>query len=104
MFKVIGTDTYLEELSKWPKTDKEIADRFPLKLSENPFQGKPLNYKYLREKKIKEKRIYYLIYSDLNLVLIVAASGKKDQQTTIHIKDNLDEFRKVAESISRQVS
>ena len=47
----------------------------------------------------------YLIYEYLKLVLLVAVSGKKNQQATInHIKKGLDEFRDVAESISKQVS
>ena len=105
MFKVIGTDTYLEELSKWEKSDREAASKLPPQLAQSPLTGKPLNYKFLREKKIKEKRVYYLVYEDLQLVLLVATSGKKDQQATInHIKRNLDEFRKVRENLSKQAS
>lgn len=105
MFKVIGTDTYLRELKKWPKSEQEIAARIPSELAENPFVGKPLNYKFLREKKIEGRRIYYLIYEDLKLVLLIATSGKKDQQATInHIRNNLNEFREVAEEIAKRVS
>ncbi len=105
MFKVIGTDTYLKEIEGWPKDYKEIVEKLPKKLSINPFVGDQLSYRFLREKRIKEKRVYYLIYEDLKLVLLTAVSGKKDQQATIdHIKDNLDEFRKVAEDKIKQVS
>ncbi len=105
MFTVIGTDTYLNEVSKWSKVDREAAEKIPKKLSLSPFLGDPLGYPFLREKRIREKRIYYLIYQDLKLVLLVATSDKKDQQDTIdHIKDSLDEFRKIAEKIIKQVS
>lgn len=105
MFTVIGTDTYLGEIDKWSKVDKEAAKKLPKKLAANPFSGSQLSYPFLREKRIKEKRIYYLIYKDLKLVLLVAVSGKKDQQATIdHIKENLDDFRKIAEKIVKQVS
>tara|TARA_B100002003_G_C14120009_1_gene538663 strand:- start:848 stop:1165 length:318 start_codon:yes stop_codon:yes gene_type:complete len=105
MFKVIGTDTYLKEVSKWPKDYQEAVDKIPKKLAENPFIGDPLRYPFLRERRVKEKRVYYLIYKDLKLVLLVAVSDKKDQQATInHIKGHLDEFRKVAEDITKQVS
>ena len=33
----IGTKTYQEELQKWPKAEKEAAEKLPKKLSENPF-------------------------------------------------------------------
>ena len=105
MFNVIGTDTYLFELQKWSKADQEAAEKIPKKLADNPFIGDPFNYPFLRERRVGEKRIYYLIYEDLKLVLVVATSGKKNQQATIdHIKNNLPEFRKEAERIAKQVS
>lgn len=104
-YKVIGTETYLKELDKWDKSERVIADKIPIKLANNPHVGRELNYSFLREKRVREKRIYYLIYEDLRLVLLVATSGKKDQQATIgHVKDHLKEFRKIAENIARQVS
>ena len=105
MFVVIGTETYLRELHKWPKQAFEQAEKISLKLAENPFVGKQLTYPFLREKKIGGRRIYYLVYEDLNLVLLIAVSDKKDQQATIdHIKGNLKEFRAVAENIFKQAS
>lgn len=104
MFAVIGTDTYLKEISKWPKDSQEAANKIPSKLKENPYLGNPLGYPFLREKRIREKRVYYLVYDDLKLVLLVAVSGKKDQQITIdHIKVQLDKYRKIAEQIAKQV-
>ena len=105
MFKVIGTDTYLHELQRWPKQDYDAAKKIPKKLAENPYVGKQLSYPFLREKKIGGRRIFYIVYEDLELVLLVAVSDKRDQQATInHIKENLKEFRNVAEEISKQVS
>lgn len=52
-------------------------------LIENPYNSKPLGYKFFREKKIKKWRIYFLIY-DAHLVLyFVNVSDKKLQQETI---------------------
>ena len=104
MYRVIGTETYLKGIEKWTKADREMAENLPIKLSDNPFVGDPLSYPFLREKRIKEKRVYYLIYDDLKLVLLVATSGKKDQQKTIdHIKSHLDEFKQVAIGVSKRV-
>ncbi|MDP7180279.1 MAG: hypothetical protein QF824_03345 [Candidatus Woesearchaeota archaeon] len=103
MFKVIGTDTYLEEIGNWPKSDRVIVEKFPKQLAISPHSGSPLGYPFLREKRIREKRVYYLIYDDLKLILLVATSSKKNQQDTIdHIKEQLDEFRSVAEDIAKQ--
>ena len=94
MFKVIGTDTYLKEISKWSNPEIAIAEKIPKQLAENPFVGQQLRYPFLREKRIKEKRVYYLIYEDLKLVLLVATSGKKDQQATInHIISWFDKYK-----------
>lgn len=102
MFKVIGTDTYLDEISKWTKADFEAAEKIPQKLSTNPYSGDPLGYRFFREHRVKEKRVYYLIYDDLKLVLLVATSGKKDQQPKInYIKHHLDDFRKLVGDITK---
>jgi hypothetical protein len=104
MFKVVGTETYLKELEEWSKADKEAAEKLPAHLSESPLVGKPLGYPFLREKKIGGRRIYYLIYPDLRLVLLVATSGKKDQQETIdHIRSQLDEFKKIAGEVIKTI-
>lgn len=105
MYNVIGTDTYLREIKKWPKTQRVITDKIPARLKSNPNIGKPLAYPFIREIRVREKRVYYLVYDELHLVLLVAVSGKKDQQDTInHIKENLAEFRLIAKDISKQVS
>lgn len=58
-------------------------------------KGKKLTYDFLREKKIGGKRIYYLVYEDISLILLVSASDKKMQQATIdEIKFLLPEFKK----------
>ena len=105
MYKVLGAETYSREIDTWTKADREAAEKIPGKLAKNPFIGGPLGYRFLREKRVREKRIYYLVYEDLKLVMIVAAGGKKSQQRTInHIKGHLDEFRSIAERISRQAA
>ena len=49
--------------------------------------------------------LFLIWYEDLGLVLLVAVSGKKDQQATIdHIVSQFKDYRKVAEQISKQVS
>jgi len=97
MFAVFGTDTYVREIAKWAKDEQMAVERLPAQLAKNPFVGRPLNYPFLREKRIRGKRAYFLVYADLRLVLLVATSAKKDQEATIEsIREHLDEFREVA--------
>lgn len=62
MFTVIGTSTYLKEISKWPKDYKDAVNKIPEKLKENPFLGDQLSYPFLRERRIKEKRVSTIWY------------------------------------------
>ncbi|MCH8520285.1 MAG: hypothetical protein LAT82_06040 [Nanoarchaeota archaeon] len=39
--------------------------------------GNQLTYPFLREKKIVGKRIYYLVYKEIAIILIVGSSDKK---------------------------
>jgi len=68
------------------------------KLEENPYIGKPLGHIDLRELKADKFRIYFMIYKEKVLVLLVGVSDKKQQQMAIDtIKRNkhlLDEFVK----------
>ena len=84
MFKVFRTLTFDKELSKLSKSEQGIIKKFEEKLVENPFVGKPLSYKFLREKKFNGKRAYFLIYEDYVIVLMMAISDKKTQQETIN--------------------
>jgi len=78
VYTVYTTESFDKETAKLPQNDKERIKKIFLQLKENPYVGDQLQYRYLREKRIKEKRIYYLVYDDLQAVLVVAISGKKD--------------------------
>ena len=55
---------------------------------------------WFKEKKFGDKRLYYLVYQNLNKVLLVAFGSKKDQQKIIdHIIENKDRYKKVIESV-----
>ena len=82
-FKIFRTKTFEKEFEKLPKIEQEMIVKFENKLVENPFLGKPLGYLFFREKKLNGRRIYYLVYGDLVVVLMVGVSDKKTQQATI---------------------
>lgn len=71
---------------------QDKVDKIEDQLVENPYAGDPLNVKWFREKRIGDKRVYFIIYEDLNSVFMVAISGKKDQQKAINTVRLLFDF------------
>ena len=100
-YAVYTLNVFDKEMNKLSKYDKEIIQKIFLQLKEDPYVGNSLRYKFFREKRVREKRIYYLIYDDLKIVLIVAIGGKKAQEETIdEIIMYFNEYRKYAEKLS----
>ena len=93
-YAVYGTETFEKEFEKLEKDYQDSIKKILLQLKENPYVGDTIRYKFFREKRIKEKRIYYIIYEEFSSVLIVAVGGKKAQQNTIdEIIKLLPEFK-----------
>lgn len=103
VYAVYTTESFDKETAKLSQSDQEIIKKMFLKVKENPYSGDQLKYKHLREKRIKEKRVYFLVYDDLQAVLIVAISSKKDQQATInHIINYFDEYKEYLEKLLKK--
>ena len=92
-FSVYRTKTFDKEFDKLPVAEQREIEKFEKKLVENPFIGKPLGFVFFREKRLNSRRVYYLIYEELVVVLMVGTSDKRTQQATIDaIKSKLNEF------------
>ncbi len=78
------TADFEKEFDKLDNSIKIEIKKSLLNLEENPHTGKPLGFKFFREKKIKNYRIYYLIYDKYFIFYVIALSTKKDQQETIN--------------------
>lgn len=99
-YAVYTTESFEKEIERVSAFEREIIEKIFLQLKENPYVGDQIRYKFFREKKIKDKRIYYLIYDDLKVVLVVAFGGKKAQQETIdEIVKYFPEFRRYLENL-----
>lgn len=102
-YAVYTTESFDKEIAKLSLSDREIIQKICFQLKENPYVGDQLRYRFLREKRIREKRLYFLVYDDLSAVLLVAFSGKKAQQETIdYLIRYLPEFRDYLEQRIRQ--
>ena len=93
MLRVLST----KEFDTWekllPKEYQDQINRIIRQLKETHNVGKPLGFPFFREKKIGKYRVYFLVYEDVDTVLLITISDKKTQQDTIDkIKENLDYY------------
>ena len=96
----IHPSIYEEVISKLSSTDQERINTLIQQFISNPYVGDSLQIKFIREKRFNGKRIHYVIFDDLKVVLIVAISDKKTQQRTINsIRSNMNEYRNYVKSI-----
>jgi mRNA-degrading endonuclease RelE of RelBE toxin-antitoxin system len=99
-YVVYTLDIFDKEMNKLSQNYVPKIKKIFLQLKDNPHVGDAIRYKFFREKRIEEKRIYYLVYDDLKIVLIVAIGGKKAQKETINkIVSYFKEYRKYAERL-----
>ena len=82
-YAVFTTEEFERLMSKLNQEEQRRIEKMFRQLSANPYVGNMLRYRFLREKRLREKRIYYMVYDDLRAVLVVALGGKKTQQETI---------------------
>lgn len=83
-FEIYKTDEFRKEYSKLDKSVSDKVDKEIEQLEDNPYSGRPLGYKFFREKKVEGFRIYYLIYGSYAVVFLITIGGKKDQKKTIN--------------------
>jgi len=94
IYEVYTTGRFDKEMRKVSGKENQRIENFYKQLKENPYVGDQLQIKVLREKRLNGKRVYYLIFDDLNSVLMVALSDKKAQQKVIDfIIKNINTFR-----------
>ena len=99
-YDVYETETFSKLYLAMEKEEKECVNKIKIQLKSNPDAGKQLRFDWFREKKLGNKRLYYLIYKHINSVLLVSFGTKKEQQKIIdHIIENKDRYKKIIESV-----
>lgn len=103
-FRVFRSEWYDIKLSKLTKYEKEVVEKIEQHLKEEPFTGKPLGYRFFREKKFDGKRVLFLVYEKHKAVFLVTITDKKTQQQVIDlIKNNLDVYKDILEETIRSL-
>ena len=99
MNTVYETETFSKLYYAAEKLEQEWIDKIKDQLAENLNVGKSLKYDWFREKKLGNKRLFYLINQKTNKAVLVAFGTKKEQQKIIdHILDNKDRYLKLIEN------
>ena len=86
MYRIFTTEEFDRDFNKLDKSEQERVNKIMKQLKDNGDNvGKPLSgLNFFREKKFGGKRIYFLVYNDVFVVLNLAISDKKTQQATIN--------------------
>jgi len=91
--EVLETDTFLEVYDSFEKKEQEWIEKIKDQLKENLLAGKPLGFIWLREKRLDDKRLFYVINEKTEKALLVAFGPKKEQQRIINnILRNKEEY------------
>ena len=78
MYRVFKAPKFEKKINKnLEKSEINELNKFINNLKKGKISGKILSYEFFREKKIGGKRIYFLIYEDFNIILLISISNKK---------------------------
>ncbi len=100
-FWIIGTAEYVQKYDSLGLTYKPRIEKFLTQLEEQGhLVGKPLSgLPFFREKKFNGNRLYYLVYLEWDVILVVDISDKKEQAGMIlRIKLRLDTYKEFVRS------
>ncbi|MEK6899865.1 MAG: hypothetical protein AABX05_01950 [Nanoarchaeota archaeon] len=96
MVRVVSTKEFDELEESFSKDYQKQIENIIQQLKETWNVGKPLGYPFFREKKLGKYRLYFLVYEDIDTVLLITLSDKKAQQETIDkIKHELDVYKHI---------
>jgi len=86
MFKLFTTTEFDEEFADLDKSEQIKVKKILKQIKERRDEvGDPLSgLSFFREKRFGGKRVYFLIYKDMLVVLAIGISDKKAQQSTIN--------------------
>ena len=100
LYRLFRSEHYEKKLLKIDNAEQQRIFKFEQSLKEQPYSGKPLGYKFFREKKFNGKRILFLVYEEHRSIFLITITTKKTQQHEIDlVKANLDIYQEELETI-----
>jgi len=97
MFKIFTTEEFDKDFNKLDKSEQLRIKKIFIQLKKQGDQvGKPLSgLSFFKEKRLNGKRLYFLVYNDISIILALTISDKKAQQATINqILVDIAEYQK----------
>ncbi len=105
MFRIFRSGNYKKKLEKLDGFDYKRVINFEQFLKQEPYSGKPLGYKFFREKKFDGKRLIFLVYEQYKSIFLITITDKKLQQYEINlIKANIDIYKDELEKIMKDLN
>jgi len=104
MFRVLKTAAFDEECARLDGRERLQVSKILKALREKGGSvGGPLcGLTFFREKRFGGKRLYFLVYDDVCIVLVLGMSDKKAQQATINeVILHLDEYKEYIAKVTR---
>lgn len=100
MYQLLRMNLFDETFNQLEKFEQKRVLKFQEQLRFFPFAGKPLGFKFFREKKFNGKRMLYIIYEELNVIFFVNICDKKSQQKEIDIiKANFESYKEIVSAL-----
>ena len=104
MFRVFRSEWHETKLKKLDSSEQKRVLNFEQLLKQEPYSGRPLGYKFFREKKFGNKRIIFLVYQEHKCIFLVTITNKKAQQNEINlIKANLDIYKEEIKKLIKDI-
>ena len=104
MYRVFRSEWYDNKLKNMDNSETKRIEKFEQALKKAPFTGKPLGFKFFREKKFGGKRLLFLVYEEHSIVFLITITDKKAQQRDIDfIVSNLKVYKDEINNITRGV-
>lgn len=93
MNEVYETETFSKLYDAAEKVEQDWIDKIKDHLGQNLRTGQPLRFDWFREKKLGDKRLFYLINEQTHKAILISFGSKKEQQQIInHIIINKEKY------------
>lgn len=82
-YEIYETETFSKIFDSITQKERDWINKIKFQLKSNPKAGKSLRFEWFKEKKLENKRLYFLVSYKKPRILLASYGTKKDQQKVI---------------------